>query len=93
MTKLGDLLTKRQKDELYESLSKHVLNLPNVKPNSWDAFFVIIFLILIADKKIRPAEQAFFEDLINAIFDNDWDSAHLIRGKIPKKRQANKSRK
>lgn len=94
MAKLGEFLTKRQKDELYESLSKHVLNLPNVKPNSWDAFFVIIFLILIADKKIRPAEQAFFENLINSIFDNDWDSANLIKGKIPKKgRQINLANK
>ena len=94
MAKLGDFLTKRQKDELYESLTRHVLNLPNVKPNSWDAFFIIIFLILVADKKIRPAEQAFFDDLINSIFDNNWDSSHLIRGKIPKKgRQINLANK
>ena len=94
MAKLGDFLTKRQKDELYESLTRHVLNLPNVKPNSWDAFFIIIFLILVADKKIRPAEQAFFDDLINSIFDNNWDSSHFIRGKIPKKgRQINLANK
>ena len=94
MAKLGDFLTKRQKNELYDSVRKHILNLPNVKPNSWDAFFIIIFLILVADKKIRPAEQTFFEDLINAIFNKDWDSAHLIRGKIPKKgRQINLANK
>ena len=94
MARLGDFLTKRQKNELYDSLRKHVLNLPNVKPNSWDAFFIIIFLILVADKKIRPAEQTFFEDLINALFNKDWDSAHLIRGKIPKKgRQINLANK
>ena len=94
MARLGDFLTKRQMNELYDSVRKHVLNLPNVKPNSWDAFFIIIFLILVADKKIRPSEQAFFEDLINAIFNKDWDSAHLIRGKIPKKgRQINLANK
>jgi len=94
VAKLGDFLTKKQTNELYESVRKHVLNLPNVKPNTWDAFFIIIFLILVADKKIRPAEQAFFEDLINAIFNKDWDSAHLIRGKIPKKgRQINLANK
>ena len=94
MVKIGDILNKKEKARLYESVKKHVLNLPNVKSNSWDSFFVIIFLILVSDKKIRPAEQDFFVMLIDAIFDKSWESAKLIRGKIPQKgRQENLARK
>ena len=94
MAKLGDFLTKDQKTDLYKSVRKHILNLPHVKENSWDAFFIIIFLILVADKKVRPAEQAFFEDLLNAIFDKDWEPSNLIRGKIPaQSRQINLANK
>lgn len=94
MVKLGDFLTSSQKTELYESVRKHILNLPNVKQNSWDAFFIIIFLILVADKKVRRAERIFFVDLLKAIFDKNWRSANLIRGKIPSSgRQENLAKK
>ncbi len=90
MVKIGDILNRKEKARLYESVRKHVLDLPNVKSNSWDAFFIIIFLILVSDKKIRPAEQDFFVMLTNSIFDKSWESAKLIRGKIPQKgRQVN----
>jgi len=78
MVKLGDFLTSSQKTELYESVRKHILNLPNVKQNSWDAFFIIIFLILVADKKVRRAERIFFVDLLKAIFDKNWSSVEII---------------
>ncbi len=94
MAKIEDFLSKKQKAEIYDSVRKYILDLPNVSPNSWDAFFIIIFLVLVADKKVRPAEQAFFEILINALFNKDWESAKLIRGQIPSEgRQINLANK
>ena len=94
MVQLGDILNKEIKTKLYESVRKYVLDLPSVNKNSWDAFFIIIFLILISDKKVRSSEQDFFKKLISAIFQKDWESSKLIRGKIPPKgRQENLAKK
>ena len=94
MVQIGDILNKEIKAKLYESVSKYILDLPSVNKNSWDAFFIIIFLILISDKKVRSSEQDFFKKLISAIFHKDWESSKLIRGKIPPKgRQENLAKK
>tara|TARA_B100001059_G_scaffold211389_1_gene225689 strand:+ start:780 stop:1967 length:1188 start_codon:yes stop_codon:yes gene_type:complete len=94
MVQLGDILNKEIKTKLYESVRKYVLDLPSVNKNSWDAFFIIIFLILISDKKVRSSEQDFFKKLISAIFQENWESSKLIRGKIPPKgRQENLAKK
>ena len=94
MVQIGDILNKEIKTKLYESVSKYILDLPSVNKNSWDAFFIIIFLILISDKKVRSSEQDFFKKLISAIFQKDWESSKLIRGKIPPKgRQENLAKK
>ena len=81
MVKIGDILNKKEKARLYESVRKHVLNLPNVKSNSWDSFFVIIFLILVSDKKIRQCYHLFM-----LIFKENKDAYgfrnHLIKNSI-----------
>ena len=86
MVKIEDFLTNRQISRIYDHVHKHILDLPYVKNNTWDAFFIIIFLVLIADKKIRPAELGFFNRLIKATFNRNWESANMIKGRIPKEK-------
>jgi hypothetical protein len=84
MAKIEDFLTKNQIGKIYDHTQKYILDLPSVKPNSWDAFFIILFLILVADNKIKPAEMGFFNRFWNATFNKKWNSAHLLKGEIPK---------
>jgi hypothetical protein len=83
MARIEDFLTKRQIDKIYNLVGSLVLELPKVRKNSWDAFFQIIFLVLIADGKIRPAELGFFKRIIDATFSEDWEVSSLLTGKIP----------
>ena len=83
MARIEDFLTKRQIDKIYDLVGSLVLELPKVRKNSWDAYFQIIFLVLIADGKIRPAELGFFKRIIDATFSEDWEVSSLLTGKIP----------
>ena len=84
MPKIEDFLTNSQIGKIYDHAQKYILDLPSVKPNSWDAFFIILFQILVADNKIKPAEMGFFNRFWNATFNKKWNSAHLLKGEIPK---------
>ena len=83
MARIEDFLTKRQIDKIYDLVGSLVLELPKVRKNSWDAYFQILFLVLIADGKIRPAELSFFKKIIDATFSKDWEVSSLLTGKIP----------
>ena len=87
MARIEDFLTKSKIEKIYDLTKKKFTKLPKVEKNSWNAFFLIIWLILHADKKIRPAEWSYFTKLEDAIFNQKWDSMNLIRGRIPSKSQ------
>jgi hypothetical protein len=93
MARIEDFLTKSKIDKIYDLTRKKFTKLPKVEKNSWNAFFLIIWLILHADKKIRPAEWAYFIKLEDAIFNQKWDSMNLIRGRIPSKTQRRRTGK
>jgi hypothetical protein len=85
MARIEDFLSRSEQKKLYDHIHRKVLKIPKVSKDSWDAFFLILFLILIADRKIRPAELSFFNNIINTTFNRDWDSSKILKGRMPRK--------
>ena len=93
MAKLGDFLTKDQKTDLYESVRKHILNLPNVKQNSWDDYEKQ-FYKLIQNREIESTNKNLLEDacllcsedkphhchrrLVAEYLEKNWSSVEII---------------
>ena len=87
MVRFEDLLTTSQKKQIRKHVRKKIVQLPNVQVNSWEAFFIIIFLVLVADEIIRPAEIGFFKKLIDATFNQNWASSKYLKGRIPSEKK------
>ena len=82
MARIEDFLTRKTIKKIYDGIHARTEKLPRARKNSWDAFFLVIFLVLIVDGKIRPAERRFFKRLKDAAFSESWKFSSLLTGPI-----------
>ena len=82
MARIEDFLTRGIIKKIYAGIHARTEKLPRARKNSWDAFFLVIFLTLIVDSKIRPAERRFFEKLMDTAFSESWEFSSLLTGPI-----------
>ena len=82
MVRIEDFLTRKTIEKIYAGIHARTEGLPKARKNSWDAFFLVIFLVLIVDDKIRPAERHFFKRLKDAAFSESWKFSSLLTGPI-----------
>ena len=82
MARIEDFLTRGAIRKIYAGIHASTEKLPKARTNSWDAFFLVIFLTLIVDSKIRPAERHFFKRLKDAAFNESWKFSPLLTGPL-----------